>query len=139
LTKDQALQRALEKGLDLVEVNPAATPPVAKILDFGKFSYQQRKNERKAKKRAVALEQKSVRIGVRTSAHDLATKAARIEKFLEKGHTVRVEIFLRGREKAHQELARERLEAFLTRIGTTHRTIDQIRKVPSGFVTTISK
>lgn len=137
LLLEEALALAQEKNLDLVEVNPASDPPVAKILEYGKFAYRQQKKERKTSHKSKEL--KRVKIGIRTSAHDLQTKAKQIEKFLKKGHRVRVEIFLRGREKTHRDLAKERLEIFMTNIKETYRVLEEIKKIPSGFTTIISQ
>jgi translation initiation factor IF-3 len=141
LTREAALALAAGRGLDLVEVNPAARPPVARLMDYGKFAYQEQKNLRKQRAKAGTKGQqelKNIRIKFKTSLHDLETKARQAQKFLEKGHRLRVEIFLRGREKAHFDLAKVRLEEFLKMLGQDHRTIEEMRKVPSGYVTTIS-
>lgn len=109
LSLSEALKTAQARGLDLLEVNPAANPPVAKIVDYGKYEYHQRKAERKIKAAHKNQELKTVRIKFKTSSHDIAVKAAQVNKFLAKGNKVKLEIFLRGREKAYRDLAKTKL------------------------------
>lgn len=126
-----------EKGLDLIEVNPVAKPPVAKIIEYGKFSYEQRKKEKKARVHQKSQTLKQVRIKFKTSDHDQKTKAKQVEKFLVKGNKVRVEIFLRGREKTHRELAKEKLKTFLEIISEEYRVLEEIKNTPRGLAATI--
>lgn len=129
----EALQMARERELDLVEVAPLAQPPVCKIMDYGKFQYQQSKQERISKVRQKKVDIKGIRIGVRTDEHDLEFKKAQAEKFLTKGDKVKIEIILRGREKAHQGLARTNLENFLKSISVPHLMEQEIKRFPAGF------
>jgi len=122
-TRD-AIEMAMEKDLDLVEVAPNANPPVAKFLNFGSFQYQKEKQLKKQKKMTKTLEVKSIRLSVKISDHDLETRIKQAEKFLEKGHKVKVEIILRGREMAHMDLARTVLNEFKGKL-TTQTTVDQ--------------
>lgn len=110
----KALKKAKEKGLDLVEVAPDQRPSVAKILDYGKFRYQQKKKKKKGKKKSHAGEIKGVRFSFRTSDHDLKIKADRADKFLDKDYKVKVEMLLRGREKGRKEMIDEKIERFLS-------------------------
>jgi len=96
----QALALAKEKELDLVEISPKANPPVCKIMDWGKFQYLQAKKEKEARKKQKKVDMKGVRFRLATSENDLNFKLNQTKRFLEKGHKVRVEILLRGREKA---------------------------------------
>lgn len=139
LSREEALSLAEEKGLDLVEVNPNAQPPVAKIMDYGKFAYELQKKERKMRAGQKAQELKGIRIKFKTSENDLNTKIKQTEKFLAKGNKVRIEIFLRGRERAHADMAKERIKTFLEKINEEHRVIDPIKKSPRGFAVTIVK
>ena len=139
LSKEEALSIAVERGLDIVVVNPATDPPVAKIVDYGKFAYEQKKKEKKKRAGLKTQELKSIRIKFKTSRHDLETKARQIDKFLAKGNKVRVEMFLRGREKAHAGLARAGLVSFLEIITEPYRELDNIKKSPRGFNLTITK
>jgi len=99
LPTDQALAQAKEKGLDLVEVAPQAKPPVCKIIDYGKFHYQQEKRDRKQKHRSKL---KEVKFTIKIGEHDFMTKLNRAKTFLKKGDVVRVSIFFRGREIVHR-------------------------------------
>ncbi|MBU0595247.1 translation initiation factor IF-3 [Candidatus Bipolaricaulota bacterium] len=99
LPTDQALAQAKEKGLDLVEVAPQANPPVCKIIDYGKFHYQQEKRDRKQKHRSKL---KEVKFTIKIGEHDFMTKLNRAKSFLTKGDVVRVSIFFRGREIVHR-------------------------------------
>jgi translation initiation factor IF-3 len=99
LPTDQALAQAKEKGLDLVEVAPQANPPVCKIIDYGKFHYQQEKRDRKQKHRSKL---KEVKFTIKIGEHDFMTKLNRAKSFLKKGDVVRVSIFFRGREIVHR-------------------------------------
>ena len=109
----KAIELAKERELDLVEISNKTQPPICKIIDFGKYQYMQEKKQRKQKAKQRKIELKGIRIGFTTSPHDLETKAKQIEKFLKEGHKVRIDLRLRGREKAHGDLAREKLEKFL--------------------------
>lgn len=139
LTLGEALKIAQGKGLDLAEVNPATTTPVAKIVDYGKFEYRQRKAEQKMKAAHKKQELKTVRIGLKTSVHDTEVKAGLADKFLKKGDQVRLEIFLRGREKAFRDLAKTKLVAFEKMIKEPHKTDGSPVSSPSGWSVTIHK
>ncbi len=95
---------AEDRGLDLVEISPNADPPVAKIVDWGKYNYQRTKQLQKNKKNAKALEVKQMRFGLKISEHDLGVKLRKVTDFLETGHKVKISIFYRGRENAHKDL-----------------------------------
>lgn len=103
----EAIKIAVERGFDLVEVSPKAEPPVAKILDNGQFRYQKEKEVRKQRTQSREVEIKGLRLSVRIGEHDLEIRHQQAKKFLERGDKVRPEIVLRGREKAHPELANE--------------------------------
>lgn len=128
-----ALSMAREKELDLVEVSPKAQPPVCRIMDYGKHQYKQSKQQRLAKAKQKTVETKSIRIGLRTDEHDLSVKKGQIEKFLRKGNKVKIEIILKGREKAHQDLARENIKSFLAMIEAPHKTEEELKRFPGGF------
>jgi translation initiation factor IF-3 len=105
-----ALTLAEERGLDLVEVAPNATPPVCRILDYGKFRYEQTKKEREARKHQKQAELKEVRLKPKTDDHDLDIKAKQARKFLLAGDKVKFTVRFRGREMAHPDIGREMLE-----------------------------
>jgi translation initiation factor IF-3 len=101
----EALAIAQEKGLDLVEINPATSPPVTKITNFGQFKYQKEKEARKQKAHQKRIELKGIRLSLRIGEGDLGVRRAQAEKFLGEGDKVRVEIILKGRERQHADLA----------------------------------
>ncbi len=101
---------AEEAELDLVEISPNANPPVCKIMDFGKFKYEQQKREAEARKKQKIIEIKEVKFRPNTDTHDYDVKMRNVVKFLEKGDKVKVTLRFRGREMAHQNLGRELLE-----------------------------
>jgi translation initiation factor IF-3 len=105
-----ALALAEERGLDLVEVAPTATPPVCRILDYGKYRYEQTKREREARKHQKQAELKEVRLKPKTDEHDLEIKARQARKFLLAGDKVKFTVRFRGREMAHPDIGREMLE-----------------------------
>ena len=104
MTRSEAMQRAELAGLDLVEVSPNANPPVARIVDWGKYNYQKTKQLQKQKKLIKTVDLKQIRLGMRIGDNDLEIKINRARKFLEAGHKVKVMLLYRGRENAHKEL-----------------------------------
>ncbi len=121
-------------GLDLVEVSPKANPPVCKILDYGKFQYNQTKQYKQNRSQQKQVDTKGVRIGLRTGEHDLDFKKKQAEKFLTKGNKVKIDVILRGREKAHMDLGRKNLENFLEIIKEARFKVeDAIKRSPEGF------
>lgn len=104
LSRAEALQAAREQGLDLVEISADAKPPVAKIVDWGKYNYQRTKQQQKNKRNAKTLEVKQMRLGLKIGEHDMQVKINKVVKFLEAGHKVKMTIFYRGRELAHKDL-----------------------------------
>ncbi len=104
LTREEALRMAQDKELDLVEISPNADPPVAKIVDWGKYNYQKTKQLQKSKRNAKSLEVKQMRFGLKISDHDLGVKLKKVSQFLENGHKVKLVIFYRGRELAHKDI-----------------------------------
>jgi translation initiation factor IF-3 len=104
LSKQEALAIAAEQGLDLVEISPDAKPPVAKIVDWGKYNYQKTKQAQKNRQKAKALEMKQMRLGLKIGDHDLDVKLRKVTGFLETGHKVKITVIYRGREMAHRDL-----------------------------------
>ena len=104
MTRQEALKLAEEAGVDLVEISPNADPPVAKIVDWGKFQYQKMKEQQKNRRSNKATELKQMRFGLKIGANDLEIKLRKIRGFLSEGHKVKILIFFRGREMAHREL-----------------------------------
>jgi translation initiation factor IF-3 len=109
LKRTEALSEAEKAGLDLVEIAPNASPPVVKVIDWGKYQYQKTKEQQRARKNAKASEVKQMRVGLKIGAHDLDIKLRKIRSFLEDGHKVKIMVVFRGREMAHQELGYELL------------------------------
>jgi len=118
LKRDEAIAIAKEKGLDLVEVAPLAKPVVCKIVDYGKYHYQQEKSERKGKHRSKL---KEVKFTIKIGEHDFQTKMNRVRQFLGKGDVVRVSIFFRGREIVHASRGRELLKRVQTEVSDIAR------------------
>jgi translation initiation factor IF-3 len=109
----QALAIARQKGLDLVEISPTAVPPVCRIMDFGKYQYQEQKRSREAKKHQKVIEVKEIKFRPKVDEHDYQFKKKHIERFLADGDKVKATIFFRGREMAHPEIGRRILERLI--------------------------
>jgi translation initiation factor IF-3 len=107
---DDALRRAEEKGLDLVEVQPMSRPPVCKIMDYGKFKYEQKRKASELKKKQTVVEVKEVKFRPKTGQHDFDTKVRHLREFIEEGNKARVTIMFRGREIVHPEIGQEILK-----------------------------
>ena len=110
ISREQANIMASDAGLDLVEISPNATPPVCKIMDFGKFKYDQQKKEAEARKKQKTIELKEIKFRPNTDKHDYEVKMRSVTKFLENGDKVKITLRFRGREMAHQELGSELME-----------------------------
>lgn len=104
LSRSEALKIAEDAGVDLVEISPNADPPVVKVVDWGKYQYQKMKELQKSRKNAKTVELKQMRMGLKIGANDLEIKLRKIREFLAVGHKVKILIFFRGREMAHQDL-----------------------------------
>ena len=109
----QALAIAKQKGLDLVEISPTANPPVCRIMDFGKYQYQEQKRAREARKHQKVIEVKEIKFRPKVDEHDYQFKKKHIERFLGEGDKVKATIFFRGRENAHPEIGRRILERLI--------------------------
>jgi translation initiation factor IF-3 len=139
LKTPEALALAKEKELDLIEISPTAKPPVAKIMDFGKFQYQQQKKQKDSKKSHTSI-LRSVRLNIGTSEHDLELKAKKASKFLEKGDRVRIELLLRGRAKyLDKNFIEERLKRILSFITQEHKVVEGPKKGPRGIAILIER
>jgi translation initiation factor IF-3 len=110
VSPERAMGMAEEVGLDLVEISPGASPPVCKIMDFGKYKYEQQKKAAEAKKKQKVIEIKEVKFRPNIDTHDYDVKMRSVSKFLGEGDKVKVTLRFRGREMAHQELGRELLQ-----------------------------
>jgi len=132
---EQARKIAEERGFDLVEVAAKVRPPVCRIMDYGKFKYQESKKKTRQKK----IDLKHIRIRLTTGQHDLETKLKNANKFLSKKNKVRIEIQLRGREKAHYDLAREKLQEFIEQIEEKYKTEQLIKRSHRGLDTILCR
>nr|WP_252733195.1 translation initiation factor IF-3 [Shimia thalassica] len=122
----EALRMAQDAGLDLVEISPNATPPVCKIMDHGKFKYEQQKRESEARKKQTTIQVKEVKFRPNTDTHDYDVKMRNVVKFLEKGDKVKVTLRFRGREMAHQNLGRQLLE----RVAEDTKELGKVESMP---------
>ena len=114
MSRQEALKLAEDAGVDLVEISPNADPPVAKIVDWGKYQYQKMKEQQKNRKSSKQSELKQMRFGLKIGAGDLEIKLRKIRGFLSEGHKVRIQIFYRGREMAHRELGYDMINRIAT-------------------------
>ena len=129
-----ALAKARELGLDLIEISPNANPPVAKITDYGKFKYEQKKREKDVKAKAHVTETKVTQVKIGTSERDMHIKASKAAIWLREGHRVKIDLFLWGRYKYMEfNFLKERLERFLAIIPESYKIADEIRKSPKGL------
>jgi translation initiation factor IF-3 len=142
-TRD-AIAKARELGMDLIEISPDAEPPVTKIMDYGKFQYTQSKKQKEIKTKTKAAsasgEVKNIQIKVGTGEGDIAIKARKASEWLEAGNRVKVELFLKGRSKfMGKTFLQERLDRILKFIEVPHRIVDGYKDSPKGIVVTIEK
>jgi translation initiation factor IF-3 len=138
LPLEEALRKAQEARLDLIEISPTANPPVAKITERGKYFYEQEKKERQAKKKRKEVEIKSIRLGIGTGTHDLELKAKQVDKFLKDGNKIKIDLALRGREKyLKKEFLEERIKRLLSLISGQFSQ-ESIQRAPKGLSVNIS-
>ena len=136
----EALAKAAELGLDLIEISPNAQPPVAKITDYGKFKYEQKKKDKDIKSKAHITETKITQVKIGTSERDMQIKAAKAAAWLKDGHRVKVDLFLWGRYKYMEfEFLKERLERFLAVIPEGYKVAEAIQKGPKGLSITLER
>jgi translation initiation factor IF-3 len=117
---------ARDQELDLVEISADAKPPVAKIVDWGKFNYQRTKQRQKNKRGTKTLDIKQMRLGLKIGEHDLLTKLGKVEKFLAVGHKVKITVFFRGRELAHKDIGFKLADNIIARLNGTDENTDAI-------------
>ena len=140
LSIKDALELAASRGSDLIEIGPNATPPIAKIMDYGKYKYEANKKLKKQKGGAKHTETKGIQIKIGTGDHDLELKAKTASKWLKEGHRIKVELFLSGRAKYMDEkFLKERLDRVLHFITEDYKVSDAYKKGPKGLTTTIEK
>lgn len=136
----EALAEAKNRGVDLIEISPTANPPVAKIMDFGKYQYVESKKQKLAKAKTATTETKNIQIKIATGEHDLELKAKKISEWLNEGHRVKIDLFLSGRAKyMDQKFLEERLERIMKLISVEYKVSDPVKKGPKGLTTTIER
>lgn len=127
LSKRDALRAAELRNLDLVEIAPRARPPVCKIIDYGKFAYEQQKREKQQRKQQQQQQMKEIRFKWRTDTHDFNFKTRHAKKFLEDGNKVKGSVMFRGREITHKEIGRELLERFIEELSDVSKIDNPIK------------
>jgi len=140
LSLTDALKKADEMKLDLIEISPKAKPPVAKIMDYGQYRYDTKRKASQAKAKAHVTETKSAQVKIGTGDHDQQLKAKRIAEWLEEGHRVKIDLFLWGRYKYMEaEFLKERLDRFMKIIPAEYKIADPMKKSPKGWTATIER
>ena len=135
-----ALKKAEEAGLDLIEISPNATPPVAKIMDYGKFEYDRNKKQKTARAKAHIIETKTIQVKIGTGEHDLGLKARKASDWLKDGHRIKIDLFLIGRSKYMDfNFLKVRLERVLKLITVDYKVADTPKKSPKGLTIVIEK
>ncbi len=142
MSREEALKLAQEKGLDLIEVAPIANPPVARIMDYGKYLYREEKEWRKQRAKQQKDLLKIIRLNLNTGLNDLKIKAKKADEFLDEGLRVQVDLILKGRakyQKTFSDLAKKKMEEFLKIIAVPTKIISELKKQPRGWNVTIIK
>ncbi len=140
ITFKEALDKARESGLDLIEISPKAVPPVAKIMDYGKFQYAENKKLKVAKTKAHTVEVKNIQVKVGTGDHDLELKAKKASSWLKEGNRIKIDLFLPGRTKYMDiKFLEERMARVLKLITEEYRIADPAKKSPKGLSIVIEK
>lgn len=140
MSSRDALKKAEEMKLDLIEISPNAKPPVAKITDYGQFRYETKRKAAKAKQNANVTETKSVQVKMGTGEHDQQMKSRRAAEWLKEGHRVKVDLFLWGRYKYMEpDFLKDRLDHFIKLIPADYKIADPIKKSPKGFTATLER
>ena len=140
MTLQNAIMQAESLGLDLIEISPNAKPPIAKIMDYGRFQYAENKKQKVAKAKSHTTEVKSIQVKVGTGEHDLALKAKKASEWLKEGNRVRVNLFLTGRSKfMEMKFFQERIERVLKLITEQYKISDPAKKSPKGVSLMIEK
>lgn len=137
---DKALTEAKNRGADLIEISPTAVPPVAKIMDYGKYQYDENKKEKLAKSKSKTTEVKSIQIKVGTGEHDLELKAKKVSEWLSEGNRVKIDLYLIGRTKfMDANFLKERLARILKLITVEYRISQEATKGPKGWTLYVEK
>ena len=140
LSLEDALSKSKEAELDLIVISPNANPPVAKIMDYGKFQYELKKKQKEAKAKSHTTETKSAQVKIGTGENDLNMKSRRVSGWLKEGHRVKIDLFLWGRYKYMEfSFLKERLERFLNLITEEYKIADEIKKSPKGLTVVLER
>jgi translation initiation factor IF-3 len=131
---------AMERGLDLIEISDKAVPPIAKIMDYGKFEYEQKKKAKAVKAGSHKTETKSLQVKIATGENDLELKAKKASEWLSEGHRVKIELYLVGRSKySNDDFKKERLERILNLITENYKISEPMKPSPRGMAVTLEK
>lgn len=140
LTISKALEEAKARGFDLIEISPNATPPVGKIMDYGKYLYDEKKKEKVARAKTVTTELKTVQVKIGTGEHDLNLKAKRVSEWLAEANRVKIDLYLVGRSKyMDMNFLKERLERILKLITVEYKVAQEPVKGPKGLTIVVEK
>ncbi len=140
LTKEEALEKAKEAKLDLIEVSPNADIPVARICDYGKYMFEVSKKQKEVKSRAHITETKSIQISVGISEHDIMIKSKQAAEWIKEGHRVKIDLILKGRMKYMDEsFLRERMQRILAVIPAEYKIAEPLKKIPKSMVIVLEK
>ncbi len=140
ITLSEALGKAQEQGLDLIEISPTAVPPIAKIMDYGKYQYEANKKLKQAKSKAHIVEVKNVQVKIGTGEHDLSLKAKKASEWLAEGNRIKIDLFLPGRAKYLDfKFLKERLDRLLKLITVDYIVADPAKKSLKGITTLIER
>lgn len=140
ISLSEALMKAEEAGLDLIEISPNAVPPVAKISDFGKFQYEENKKQKQAKSKAHSVEVKTVQVKLGTGEHDLGLKAKKASEWLAEGNRVKLDLFLPGRAKyLDQNFLKTRLDRILKLLTVEYKIATPPTKSPKGLTVIVER
>ena len=136
----EALKLAGERSLDLIEISPNTVPPIAKLMEYGKFLYAESKKERAAKAKSKTTETKNIQVKIGTGEHDLDLKARKASEWLREGHRVKIELFLIGRSKYMDfNFLKERMERILHLVSEDYKIAEAPKKGPKGLIVVIEK
>jgi translation initiation factor IF-3 len=140
LSRNEALDKAEELGYDLIEISPSAVPPIAKIMDFGKFQYELNKKQKEARSKSHVTETKTLQVKPGTGEHDLELKAKQASKWIKEGHRIKIDLFLKGRSKYMDfNFLKERIDRMLNLITEDFKIADPAKKSPKGITVVIEK
>ena len=131
-----ALHRAQQYGIDLVEISPTAKPPLCRIMDYGKYKYDQEKKKKEQKKHQIQTKLKEVKFRVNVEEHDYETKMRNLKKFIEHGDRVKISLMFRGRENAHRELGLEVMKRVI-KDSVEYTTVDQMPRMQGRFINAV--